>query len=120
MIAPISAMPIEPPTWRALFSTAEPTPALSTARRRVAAAALGVIVSAMPTPPSSSAGQQVPERRVDAEPREVERAARRAAPSRRSSASASRTGRTAFPAIGATRMIRTVIGRNAAPAWTAE
>ena len=25
-----------------------------------------------------------------------------------------------FPAIGAMRMISTVIGRNAAPAWTAE
>ena len=25
-----------------------------------------------------------------------------------------------FPAIGATRMIRTVIGRNDAPVWTAE
>ena len=25
-----------------------------------------------------------------------------------------------FPAMGATRMISTVIGRNAAPAWTAE
>ena len=58
-IAPITAMPIEPPTCRSAFSTAEPTPALSTGTERVAAAALGVIVSAMPTPPTSRRGQEV-------------------------------------------------------------
>ena len=44
MIAPISAIPIEPPTWRDAFRTAEPTPDLSTGTDRIAAAALGVIV----------------------------------------------------------------------------
>jgi len=41
MIAPIRAMPIEPPTWREALRTAEPTPDLSTGSARTAAAALG-------------------------------------------------------------------------------
>ena len=116
-IAPMIAMPSEPPTWRMLFSTAEPTPALSrphrahrrrgrrrhrraTSRRRRAA----------------SPGRSVPEVRV-----------RRPCARRASSEPASTTippatsGRGPIrsdsrPACGARRMIRTVQGRNAAPA----
>ena len=33
----MSAMPSEPPTWRKLFSTPEPTPALSTGTEPIAA-----------------------------------------------------------------------------------
>ena len=36
-IAPMTAMPSEPPTWRMLFSTPEPTPALSTGTEPIAA-----------------------------------------------------------------------------------
>ena len=72
MIAPMIAMPSEPPTWRDAFSTAEPTPALSTGtlarrgrrarrhRQRHADAA------------DEERREEVPERRVQAEPREVE------------------------------------------------
>ena len=48
MIAPISAIPVEPPTWRHALRTAEPTPAFSTGTARIAAAELGVIVIAIP------------------------------------------------------------------------
>ena len=58
-IAPITAMPIAPPTWRKLFSTPEPTPALSTGTAPIAAAVIGDIVRAIPTPPSSIAGSSV-------------------------------------------------------------
>ena len=60
-IAPVIAIPSEPPTWRALFSTAEPTPALSRWTEPIAAAVVGVIVIAMPTPPMIIAGQERPE-----------------------------------------------------------
>ena len=63
-IAPMIAIPSEPPTWRKLFSTAEPTPALSTGTEPIAAAVVGVIVSAMPKPPSDQPGEDVPEGRV--------------------------------------------------------
>jgi hypothetical protein len=59
MIAPIRAMPSEPPTCRIAFSTADPTPAFSTGTARIAAAEVGVIVSDMPSPPSTSAGSSV-------------------------------------------------------------
>ena len=59
MIAPISAIPIEPPTWRKALRTAEPTPALSTGTERVAAAALGVIVIDMPNAAEDEPGQEV-------------------------------------------------------------
>ena len=58
MIAPISATPIEPPTWRMLFMTAEPTPALSVGTEPMIAAADGVIVSDIPTPPINRAGSR--------------------------------------------------------------
>ncbi len=57
MIAPMSAIPVDPPTWRQAFSTADPTPALATGTARIAAAELGVIVIDMPKPPSTSAGR---------------------------------------------------------------
>ncbi len=97
MIAPISAMPIEPPTWRHALSTAEPTPAFSTGTARVAAAALGVIVIDIPTPPRTSAGQERPERRVLVELAEVEELAREEQHPGRHQASASRTGRRPSP-----------------------
>ncbi len=59
MIAPIRAMPTDPPTWRKAFSTAEPTPDLSTGSARTAAAALGVITSDIPKPPRIIAGTSV-------------------------------------------------------------
>ena len=58
-IAPISAMPSEPPTWRKLFSTPEPTPALSTGTEPIATDVIGDIVSAMPIPPRIIAGRSV-------------------------------------------------------------
>ena len=58
MIAPISAIPIEPPTWRQALRTADPTPALATGTERVAAAALGVIVIDMPNPPRTRPGRR--------------------------------------------------------------
>ena len=59
MIAPISAIPTEPPTWRNALRTPAPTPAFSTGTARVAAAALGVIVNDMPTPPRTRPGNSV-------------------------------------------------------------
>ena len=58
MIAPMMAMPSEPPICRDAFRTADPTPALSTGTLRVAAAALGVIVSDIPIPPTRNAGRR--------------------------------------------------------------
>ena len=110
MIAPMIATPIVPPTWRALFSTAEPTPALSTGTLRVAAAALGVMVSDIPTPPMMSAGRSskkdasAPEAREDDElDREEDH------PAVMSPLDPSRS--LVFPASGAMRMISTVIGQ---------
>ena len=67
MIAPIRAIPVEPPTWRQAFRTAEPTPAFATGTARIAAAELGVIVIDIPKPPSTSAGEQRQEGRVGLE-----------------------------------------------------
>ena len=52
------AMPSEPPTWRMLFRTAEPTPALSGRTDAIAAAVVGAIAADMPTPPRSIAGSR--------------------------------------------------------------
>ena len=52
------AIPREPPTWRMLFSTAEPTPALSRGTEPIAAAVTGAIAAAMPIPPRSIAGSR--------------------------------------------------------------
>ena len=70
-IAPMIAIPSEPPTWRMLFSTAEPTPALSGLTELIAAAVTGAIAADIPTPPSSIPGKSpqklacVPELRED-------------------------------------------------------
>jgi hypothetical protein len=56
-MAPITAIPSDPPTWRAEFRTAEPTPALSTATALIAAAVSGVIVEPIPIPPISKPGR---------------------------------------------------------------
>ena len=113
-------MPSEPPIWRKLFSTPEPTPALSTGTAPIAAAVIGDIVSAIPTPPSSIDGRSVQNVELEPDPLvEQQRDAERWS-CRRPSASASRSGRTAFPAIGATMMIRIVIGRKTAPACIGE
>ena len=58
-IAPISAIPSEPPSWRKLFSTPDPTPALSTGTEPIAAAVIGDMVIAIPMPPSNIAGRSV-------------------------------------------------------------
>ena len=50
------AIPSEPPTWRMLFSTAEPTPALSGRTEAMAAAVVGAIAIDIPRPPSSIPG----------------------------------------------------------------
>ncbi len=55
-IAPITAIPSAPPTWRNVFNMPEPTPDLSTGTELSAAAVIGVIVLAMPTPPRIMAG----------------------------------------------------------------
>jgi PAP2 superfamily len=56
MIAPISAIPSEPPTCREEFRTAEPTPALSAETPLMAAAEAGVMTAGMPMPPRSIPG----------------------------------------------------------------
>jgi hypothetical protein len=56
-LALITAMPSDPPTCRIELSTAEPTPALSTGTELIAAAVVGVIVSAIPKPPTSKPGR---------------------------------------------------------------
>ena len=117
-IAPMTAIPSEPPTWRNVLSIPEPTPALSTGTELSAAAVIGVIMIAMPTPPSS-----IPGRSERYDESVCSWAKTSSAPlsivipavisQREPSLSDER------PAIGATRMIRIVIGRKAAPARTA-
>ena len=119
-IAPTSAIPSEPPTWRNVFSTRSATPALSTDtgrerrrrhrrhRQRHPDAADQQRRAGCPRSPSAC------------------RAARRAAsetrdeghPAGHQPARAEPVGQA--PASGATRMIRIVIGRNVAPALIAE
>ena len=72
MIAPISAIPSEPPTCREELRTAEPTPALSTGTPLSPAAVAGVIAAAMPMPPRSIAGHEGPVALFGPEPREVQ------------------------------------------------
>ena len=114
----MTAIPSEPPTWRNVLSIPEPTPALSTGTELSAAAVIGVIVIAIPTPPSSIPGRS--ERydesvcswaKTSSEP--LSSVIPAVISQREPSLSDER------PAIGATRMIRIVIGRNAAPARTA-
>ena len=118
-IAPMTAIPSEPPTWRPLFRTAEPTPALSTGTEPMAAAVIGVITIAMPKPPMRSPGRMSQKFEVASSREkmssEIERSSIPPATSQREP-----TRSEYFPAMGATRMIRTVIGRKDAPVWTAE
>ena len=113
-------MPSEPPTWRALFSTAEPTPALSRLTELIAAAVVGVIVRRHADPAEHHCGQQIPEVGVDAQQREDDerQADERSCRCRR--AAAAPTLFTSLPACGAMNVIRSVIGRNIAPAWIGE
>ena len=115
----MTAIPSAPPTWRNVFSIPEPTPALSTGTELSAAAVIGVIVVAMPTPP-----RIIPGRSARSTTSRAAAARRRAASSRTSVMPAVISQREPSrsddrPANGATRMISTVIGRKAAPARTA-
>ena len=71
----MTAIPSAPPTWRNVFSIPEPTPALSTGTELSAAAVIGVIVIAIPTPPSTMPGSSVEVRRVGLQLREDEQRA---------------------------------------------
>ena len=113
------ATPSEPPTWRMLFSTPEPTPALSIGTELIAAAVVGVIAIAIPAPPTSSAGKrfQKDECWVSNEKRTSERLTRPMPPpiSQREPMRSE-----SFPATGAKKMMQRVIGRKDAPACTGE
>ena len=119
-MAPINAIPTEPPTWRKALSTAEPTPALSTDTAFMAAALAGVITSAMPMPPIMRLGRIADQN--------DELASRRVKSSRCTASSTipvvisqrEPTRSAIRPPMGATRMTSTVIGRKAAPACTGE
>src|SRR5205823_2300585 len=102
-----------------LLMTAEPTPALATGTEPIAAAVVGVIVSAIPKPPTRRPGRMfqnddarssVEKMRSDDVTRSIPRPTSQREPTRSDS----------LPAGGATRMISTVIGRNVAPVSIAE
>ena len=59
-MAPMTAIPSAPPTWRMLFRTAEPARALSIGTEPVAAAVVGVITIAVPNPPTRRPGRTSP------------------------------------------------------------
>ena len=114
----MTAMPSEPPTWRMLLMTAEPTPALSTGTDPIAAAVVGVIVRRHPDAAEKQARDDVPEvesasswANISSEP------VSSSIPAPISQREPTRSEN--FPAIGATNMISTVIGRNIAPVWIA-
>ena len=115
----MTAMPSEPPTWREQLSTAEPTPALSTATAPIAAAVVGVIASAIPRPPVSRPGRMSqnvePTSSCAKSTSDSETSVMPAPTSHRDP-----TCRSSCPASGATRMISTVIGRKTAPVCVAE
>ena len=54
---PMIAIPSDPPTWRMQLITAEPTPALSIGTEPIAAAVVGAIVIAIPSPPTIRPGR---------------------------------------------------------------
>ena len=111
MIAPITAIPSAPPTWRTLFRTAEPTPALSTGTEPIAAAVIGVITIAIPNPPMRSPGKTSQKFEVwSSRGEDQERDREEHHPAAMSQREPTRSE--CFPATGATRMMRTVIGRN--------
>ena len=118
-MAPRMAIPREPPTCLMLFSTAEPTPALSMGTEPMAAAVVGVMASPMPAPPMRSGGKRS---------QKFEPASKRVSRSSESDTSAippvisqrDPIRSDSLPAIGASRTIRIVIGRKVAPAWVGE
>src|SRR6059058_3975668 len=118
-IAPIRAIPSEPPTCRKLLRTPEPTPALSIGTDAIAADVIGDITSAIPTPPMSIGGSSTqyelctPRRCQSRLP--IPSSVIPAPISQRDPILSER-----FPAIGAMSTIRMVIGRNVAPAFVGE
>src|SRR6266498_2836080 len=102
-----------------LLSTAEPTPALSTGTEPIAAAVVGVIASDIPTPPRSRPGRMsqklepIPSREKD-----ISEALNDTSPAPISQREPIRSEN--FPAAGASKTIRTVIGRKVAPVSIAE
>src|SRR5512132_4033902 len=107
-------MPSEPPTWRMLLITAEPTPALSTGTDPIAAAVVGAIVIAIPTPPTSRPG------RIAHHDDAASRVANNNSEPVKSTIPAPINQRgpirsESFPANGAIRITSTVMGRNVAP-----
>ena len=108
------AIPSDPPTWRMLLITADPTPAWATGTEPIAAAVVGAIVIAIPNPPTSRPGRMsqndefassVPNRSSDPVSSVIPATIGHRGPIR----SVNR------PANGATMMISRVIGRNVAP-----
>ena len=110
----MTAIPSEPPTWRMLLITAEPTPAFATGTEPIAAAVVGAIVVAIPTPPMSRPGRMFQNDDLASRvPKRVSETASRVIPAPISQRAPIRSEKR--PAIGATRMIRTVNGRKVAP-----
>ena len=108
------AIPSEPPTWRMLLMTAEPTPAFATGTAPIAAAVVGAIVVASPKPPTSRPGRMFQKDELASSvPKRISETASRVIPAPMSQRAPTRSEKR--PAIGATRMIRTVSGRNVAP-----
>ena len=98
--------------------TPEPTPALSTGTDPIAAAVVGAMVIAIPTPPTSRPGRIAQnDERASSVPNRTRATASRLIPPAISQRAPMRSEN--LPAIGATRMISTVIGRNVAPVWIA-
>src|SRR4051794_12482214 len=118
-IAPISAIPSEPPTCRKLLITPDPTPALSTGTEDIAADVIGDIVSAIPVPPISIGGSSVqydessPIRSQKSPP--IPSSVIPAPISQREPILSDQ-----LPASGAIRTMRMVIGRKVAPAFVGE
>ena len=113
------AIPSEPPTWRMLFKTADPTPALSTGTDPMAAAVVGVIANDMPTPPTSSAGRR-PQKFVFVSNRESSNSDTERKPIPVPISHREPIWSESLPAIGASSTIRIVIGRKMAPACVGE
>ena len=115
----MTAIPSEPPTWRMLFSTAEPTPALSTGTACMAVAVVGAIDIAIPAPPIRSAGKMSQKFECRSSwPKITSEPATRVIPEAISQRDPKRS--LTFPAIGARKTMQSVIGRKVAPAWVGE
>ena len=102
-----------------LFSTAEPTPALSTGTEPIAAAVVGVIASDIPKPPRIRPGRMCQKVELASSvENEINDALSRTSPAPISQREPILSEN--LPASGATNTISTVIGRNAAPVWIGE